>query len=208
MNLGLLGKKIGMTQIFDQKGKIIPVTIVKIGPCKITEIKTIENCGYNSIQIGYIELFSNSKKLTKPIKGYFLKKNLPFFKHLKEYKENENKNFVLGQTLDLTLFKENEFVNVTGTSIGKGNAGNIKKNHFNRGAMTHGSKHHRLQGSLGAGTTPGRVFPGKKMAGRLGNTKKTIKNLQIVQIFLKDNLIVLKGSIPGKSGNLISIQKK
>lgn len=207
MNIGLLGKKIGMTQIFDQYGTTIPVTVIKVGPCKITQIKTKNNSGYNAVQIGYINLFTKSKKLTKPILYHFLKKNLSPFRYLKEYKVFLPEIYNLGQILDITIFQKNEKISITGKTIGKGNSGNIKKHNFNRGAMTHGSKHHRLQGSLGAGTSPGRVFPGKRMPGRLGGNLKTIKNIQIVDLDYKQNLIILKGSIPGKTGTLVSIEK-
>lgn len=209
MNVGLLGKKIGMTQVFDEKGKAIPVTIIKLGPCTITQIKSIETCGYNAIQIGYLELSSNSKKLTKRVLGHFSKNNLPAFRHLKEYRVSPVSNLELsiGKKIDISIFDNEKTVDITGITIGKGNAGNIKKHNFNRGAMTHGSKHHRLQGSMGAGTSPGRVFPGKRMPGRLGGKKQTIKNLSIFSIDTNENLLIVKGSIPGKSGKLISVKK-
>jgi large subunit ribosomal protein L3 len=205
VSLGILGNKIGMTQIFDTKGNVIPVTIIKGGPCVVTQIKSIENAGYNAVQLGYLEISANAKTLTKPKLGHFNKVNLPPFKYLKEYKTTEIQNFEIGQKFTVELFKVGEKVNITGFTIGKGNAGNVKRNNFNCGAMSHGSKHHRLQGSIGSGTTPGRVFPGKKMPGRLGVEKKTISGLEIIDVDLKENLIVIKGSIPGKSGNLISI---
>jgi large subunit ribosomal protein L3 len=205
VSLGILGNKIGMTQIFDKKGNVIPVTIIKGGPCVVTQIKSIENSGYNAIQLGYLEISANAKTLTKPKLGHFNKVNLPPFKYLKEYKTTDPQNFEIGQKFTVELFKIGEKVNITGFTIGKGNAGNVKRNNFNCGAMSHGSKHHRLQGSIGSGTTPGRVFPGKKMPGRLGVEKKTISGLEIIDVDIKENLIVIKGSIPGKSGNLISI---
>lgn len=205
MSLGILGNKIGMTQIFDTKGDIIPVTIIQSGSCIITQIKSIEDCGYNAIQIGYLELAPNHKKLTKPNLGHFTKANLAPFRYLKEYKIKNSEEYIVGQEFTPQLFKIGQFVNITGLTIGKGNASNIKRNHFGRGPMGHGSKHHRLQGSLGAGTTPGRVFPGKRMPGRLGNTQCTIKGLEIIDINTQENLLVIKGSIPGKSGNLVSI---
>ena len=205
MSLGILGNKIGMTQIFDTKGNVIPVTIIKGGPFVVTQIKSIENAGYNAVQLGYLEISANAKTLTKPKLGHFNKVNLPPFKYLKEYKTTETQSFEIGQKFTVELFKVGEKVNITGFTIGKGNSGNVKRNNFNCGAMSHGSKHHRLQGSIGSGTTPGRVFPGKKMPGRLGVEKKTISGLEIIDVDIKENLIVIKGSIPGKSGNLISI---
>jgi large subunit ribosomal protein L3 len=210
VNLGLLGKKIGMTQIFDEKGRVIPVTIVEAGPCIITELKKCQIFGYNSITLGYNIISKNINKIKKSIKGYFLKKELPILKYLKEYKISnlKDKSYEIGDKFTLSIFNKNEKVNITSKSIGKGNSGNIKKNNFKRGAMSHGSKNHRLQGSLGAGTSPGRVFPGKKMPGRLGGKKVTIKNLEIIDLYSDKNLLLIKGSIPGKAGSLINIQKR
>jgi large subunit ribosomal protein L3 len=197
-----------MTQIFDKKGDVVPVTIIKGGPCYVTQIKSIENCGYNAIQLGYLELSANSKTLTKPRLGHFSKVNLSPFRYLKEYKTGETETYELGQKFSVEMFEIGQHVNVTGLTIGKGTSGNIKRNNFVQGAMGHGSKHHRLQGSIGSGTTPGRVFPGKKMPGRLGMEQKTIKGLEIIDIDKSQNLLIIKGSIPGKSGNLVSIKTK
>lgn len=205
MSLGILGNKIGMTQVFDIKGNAIPVTIIKGGPCYITQLKSDNTCGYNALQIGYSEMSANHKKLTKPNLGHFNKNNLPPYRFLKEYKVENLNSYTIGDKLTVDLFKVGQEVTVSGFSIGKGNAGNIKRNNFVRGAMSHGSKHHRLQGSMGAGTSPGRVFPGKKMPGRLGNTKCTISGLEIIDINIEQNILVVKGSIPGKSGNLVSL---
>ena len=197
-----------MTQIFDTKGNVIPVTIIKSGPCYITQIKSQEKCGYNSIQIGYSEIPANLKSLTKPRLGHFNSVNLPPFRYLKEYKMLETSTYEVGQKFGVEIFEIGEHVNVTGLTIGKGNSGNIKRNNFSRGPMGHGSKHHRLQGSIGSGTTPGRVFPGKKMPGRLGMEKRTVRGLEIIDIDTKENLLVIKGCIPGKSANLVSINNK
>ena len=205
MSLGILGNKIGMTQVFNKKGDVIPVTIIKGGPCYVTQIKSVENSGYNAIQLGYLEIKTTARSLTKPLLGHFNKANVTPFKYLKEFTVNESISYELGQKFTVEIFTVGQKINVTGLTIGKGNAGNIKKNHFTRGGMSHGSKHHRLQGSIGSGTTPGRVFPGKKMPGRLGVEKKTISGLEVIDVDIKENLIVIKGSIPGKSGNLISI---
>ena len=206
MSVGILGNKVGMTQIFNTKGDVIPVTIIKGGPCYITQIKSTEKCGYNAVQIGYTEIAGNSKSLTKPRLGHFSKTNLQPFKYLKEYKIDEETNYEIGQKFDVELFEIGQTVNVSGLTIGKGNLGNIKRNSHTRGAMSHGSKSHRLQGSLGAGTTPARVLPGKKMPGRTGYEQRTIKGLEIIDIDKSKNLIVVKGSIPGKAGNLVSIK--
>lgn len=208
MSLGILGNKIGMTQIFTPKGEIIPVTIIKGGPCYVTQIKSKINCGYEAIQLGYLEVSPNSKLLTKPELGHFNKVNLPPYRYLKEYKMAEGLNYEIGQKFSVEMFEIGQHVNVTGFTIGKGFTGNVKRHNFERGAMTHGSKHHRAQGSLGSGTTPGRVFPGKRMSGRSGMEKRTILGLEIIDIDTKENLIVVKGAIPGKSGNLVSVTIK
>ncbi len=208
MSVGILGNKIGMTQVFDTKGNVIPVTIIKGGPCYVTQIKSQENCGYNAIQIGYLEISANSRNLTKPNLGHFNKANLPPFRYLKEYKLSEFGTYEIGQKFGVEIFEIGQSVNITGLTIGKGTVGNIKGNNFTRGAMTHGSKHHRLQGSMGSGTTPGRVFPGKRMPGRFGMKKRTVTGLEIIDINTKENLLVIKGCIPGKSGNLVSISTK
>jgi large subunit ribosomal protein L3 len=206
VTIGILGNKIGMTQIFDNKGNVIPVTIIKTSPCVITQIKSTETNGYSAIQIGYSEISPKLKSLTKPRLGHFNNVNLPPFRYLKEYKTNNFSEYKIGQKIGLEMFKVGQNVNITGFTIGKGFTSNFKRNNFTTGLMTHGSKSHRLQGSIGAGTTPGRVFPGKKMAGRLGNKKCTIKSLQIIDIDTTENLLIIKGSIPGKSGNLVSIK--
>lgn len=202
--IGILGNKIGMTQIFAQNGNAIPVTVVKVGPCYITQIKSVENNKYKAIQIGYQNI--SKLKLNKPELGHLEKNNHLPLKYLKEYRINRIENFKIGQIIDVNNFQEGQFVDVTGNSIGKGFTGNQKRNNFSRGPMTHGSKNHREPGSIGQSTTPGRVFPGKRMAGRLGNTQVTISKLKILKIDVNENLLILKGSIPGKPGNLLSIK--
>ena len=203
MAVGLLGNKIGMTQIFDESGNIIPVTILKVGPCVVTQIKMKSKDGYGAIQIGYGNL--SSKSLTQPELGHLQKSNIQPLKYLKEFRTTEEDEFSIGQILNVDLFSPGQFINVKGKSIGKGFAGLQKRYNFTRGPMTHGSKNHRAPGSIGMGTTPGRVLPGKKMAGQLGNKITTIKKLKIIQINSEENILVLKGSIPGKPGNLLSI---
>jgi large subunit ribosomal protein L3 len=203
MAIGLLGNKIGMTQIFDESGNIIPVTILKVGPCVITQVKTIEKDGYNAIQVGYGNV--PSKALTQPELGHLQKSNIQPLKYLKEFRINENNKFEIGQILNVDAFSEGQLVNVRGKSIGKGFSGLQKRYNFARGPMTHGSKNHRAPGSIGMGTTPGRVLPGKKMAGQLGNKVATIQKLKVIQINLEENILVIKGSVPGKPGNLLSI---
>jgi large subunit ribosomal protein L3 len=201
--IGLLGNKIGMTQIFDESGNIIPVTILKVGPCVVTQIKTKSKDGYNSIQIGYGNV--SNKSLSQPKLGHLQKSNIQPLKYLKEFKVSEQDEFEIGQVLNVDSFSPGQFVNIKGKSIGKGFSGLQKRHNFTRGPMTHGSKNHRAPGSIGMGTTPGRVLPGKKMAGQLGNKTITIKKLKVVQINLEENILVIRGSVPGKPGNLLSI---
>ena len=203
MAIGLLGNKIGMTQIFDESGNIIPVTILKVGPCVVTQVKTKSKDGYDSIQIGYGNV--SSKSLSQPKLGHLQKSNIQPLKYLKEFKVSEQDEFEIGQVLNVDTFSPGQFVNIKGKSIGKGFSGLQKRHNFTRGPMTHGSKNHREPGSIGMGTTPGRVLPGKKMAGQLGNQTTTIKKLKVIQINSEENILVIKGSVPGKPGNLLSI---
>ena len=203
MVLGLLGNKIGMTQIFDESGNIIPVTILKVGPCVITQIKTQLKDGYNSIQVGYGSV--SNKSLTQPELGHLQKSNIQPLKYLKEFRINETNNFEIGQVLNVSEFSPGQLVNIRGKSVGKGFSGLQKRYSFSRGPMTHGSKNHRAPGSIGMGTSPGRVLPGKKMAGQVGNKIATIAKLKIIKVNLEENILVIKGSVPGKPGNLLSI---
>nr|YP_010338788.1 ribosomal protein L3 [Glaucosphaera vacuolata]UNJ18738.1 ribosomal protein L3 [Glaucosphaera vacuolata] len=203
MTISMLGIKVGMSQIFDSQGQAIPVTILQAGPCFVTHIKKAETDGYNAIQVGYYEV--SSKKLNKPLLGHLQKSNLPPLKYLKEFSVQSTNDFSIGQKISLDQFKVSQVVDVSGISIGKGFTSLQKRHNFHRGPMTHGSKNHRAPGSIGAGTTPGRVFPGKKMSGRVGGKKVTIKNLQIINIKAEDNLLIIKGSVPGKNGNLLKI---
>lgn len=205
MSVGILGTKLGMTQIFDQEtGNSIPVTVVKAGPCIVTQIKTKETDGYSSIQIGYEEV--KEKALTKPELGHLKKAGASPLRHLKEYRINSTDGYELGQALDISaIFNTDETVDVSGKTIGRGFAGYQKRHNFKRGSMTHGSKNHRLPGSTGAGTTPGRVYPGKRMAGRYGGTQVTIRKLKVVRVDSEQNLLLIKGAVPGKPGALLSI---
>lgn len=189
MIIAIKGKKIGMTRFFNEDGECMPVTIIKVFDGIINQIMYKSTHGYNAVQI-------NSNVYCNLIKNF-----------LTEYRIFNCNKFTINSRIDLNIFSINEKIFIRGKTIGKGNAGNIKKNHFKRGPMTHGSKHHRLQGSLGAGTTPSRVFPGKKMAGRLGFQNQTIKNLEILEIDYKNNYIFIKGSVPGKFGNKLDLIK-
>jgi large subunit ribosomal protein L3 len=204
MQAGLFAKKVGMTQIFDEKGTILPVTILKTGLCQISQIKTVNTDGYNAVQVAYCE--ERLKKINKPTLGHLKKMGDRGFKSFGEFRVSKPEEFKLGQVIEVDTFSVGQKVRVTGKSIGKGFAGNQKRNNFSRGPMTHGSKNHRLPGSIGAGSTPGRVYPGKKMAGQLGNEIVTLKNMEIVYVNSEDSILVLKGSIPGKKNAVLKIQ--
>lgn len=204
MSVGLLGNKIGMTQIFDESGNIIPVTILKVGPCIVTQIKTVLTDGYNAIQIGYGTV--SNKTLTQPELGHLQKSNIQPLKYLKEFRVNDPEEFEVGQVLNVESLAAGQLIDVTGKSTGKGFAGLQKRHNFTRGPMTHGSKNHRAPGSIGMGTTPGRVLPGKKMSGQLGNKMTKTRKLKVVQVNSNENILVVKGSVPGKPGNLLSIR--
>jgi len=203
VSIGLLGNKIGMTQIFDESGNIIPVTILKVGPCIITQIKTEMKDGYNAIQVGYSN--TSNKSLTQAELGHLQKSNIQPLKYLKEFRIDNVDDFEVGQVLNVDLLSINQLVNIKGKTVGKGFSGLQKRHNFTRGPMTHGSKNHRAPGSIGMGTTPGRVLPGKKMPGQLGNKLTTIKKLKVIQLSSEENILIIKGSVPGKPGNLLSI---
>jgi large subunit ribosomal protein L3 len=192
-----------MTQIFDEQGNSIPVTVIQAGPCVVTQVKAPKTDGYASVQLGYGEV--TEKALTKPQLGHLAKAKATPLRHLKEYRTDEAASFELGQVLTAEHFELGQLIDVSGTSIGKGFAGYQKRHNFSRGPMAHGSKNHRAPGSIGAGTTPSRVYPGKKMAGRLGGEKVTTRKLTVVRIDSDRNLLIVKGAVPGKSGTLLSI---
>ena len=199
----MLGKKVGMTQIFDDKGMTVPVTLLTVGPCTITQIVKRPENKFTKVQMGYEYIKPN--KLTKPQLGHFKNNRLPCFRHLKEYKTHKANELYIGDNIDINLLKVGSYITVSGRSIGKGFSGYQKRHNFTRGPMSHGSKNHRKPGSIGAGTTPGRVFPGKRMAGHKGNKNVSIRNLKIIDINKNTNVISIKGSVPGKRGNLIYI---
>jgi large subunit ribosomal protein L3 len=203
VSVGILGTKLGMTQVFDEAGKAIPVTVVQAGPCTVTQIKTAEVDGYSAVQVGFGEV--TEKALNKPELGHLKKSEASPLRHLKEYRLDSPSDYQLGQQIKADIFEAGQQVDVIGTSIGRGFAGYQKRHNFKRGPMAHGSKNHRLPGSTGAGTTPGRVYPGKRMAGRLGGTRTTIKKLTIVRVDGDRNLLLIKGAIPGKPGALVNI---
>ena len=206
MSVGLFAKKLGMTQIFDDSGVIFPVTLLKTEECQISQIKTTNTDGYNAIQVAYGS--EKLSKITKPQLGHLKKVGEKGFKSFGEFRVKDPQNFKLGQNITLDSFEVGQKVRVTGKSIGKGFTGNQKRHNFSRGPMTHGSKNHRLPGSIGAGSTPGRVYPGKKMAGQMGGQTVTIKNSEVLFINSEEQILVLKGSLPGKHNTLLKIQPK
>jgi large subunit ribosomal protein L3 len=203
MSVGLFGKKLGMTQIFDENGTIIPVTLVKAEPCQISQVKTKETDGYTAIQVAYFE--EDLNRLNKPQLGHLKKSGNKGFRSFGEFSIEEAHSYKIGQAVTVDNFTIGQSVSVKGKSIGKGFAGNQKRHNFSRGPMTHGSKNHRLPGSIGAGSTPGRVYPGKKMAGHLGNKTTTIKSSKVLYISESENILVLKGSLPGKRDSILKI---
>jgi len=206
MTIGIFGRKVGMTHIFDEEGTSIPVTLVKTENCQISQLKSIETDGYNAIQLA--DNKTDSARITKPMRGHLAKSGDESFKSFGEFRVPDSSTYKLGDTIGIEIFSPGQKVKVTGKSIGKGFAGNQKRHNFRRGPMTHGSKNHRLPGSIGAGSTPGRVYPGKKMAGQLGNAQTTIQTSEILHISSADQILVLKGSIPGKKNNELRISVK
>lgn len=203
MSVGILGTKVGMTQVFDNERRAIPVTVVQAGPCPVTQIKTAETDGYTAIQLGFGT--ATEKNMTKPELGHLAKSGVTPQRHLKEYRTNDVSAYELGQEIKADIFEVGQLVDVIGTSMGRGFAGYQKRHNFRRGPMAHGSKNHRLPGSTGAGTTPGRVFPGKRMAGHMGAEQVTVRKLMVVRVDVERNLVLIKGAIPGKPGGLVNI---
>lgn len=200
----LLGKKVGMTQIFSEEGTAIPVTVVEAGPVVVTQIKTVETDGYNAIQVGYGEV--KEQRLTKPLKGHFAKWQVPNRKYLAEIRVDDPSAYQLGQEFTVADFEEGVKLDVTGVSKGKGTQGNIKRHGHHRGPMTHGSKHKRLPGGLSAGTYPSRVFKGNKAPGRMGREKITVQNVELVKVLPEKNILLIKGAVPGPKGGLLKVK--
>lgn len=204
MALGVIGKKIGMTQVFDEQGLAIPVTVIKVDPIVVTQVKTVKTDGYNAIQVGTVA--AKEKHLTKAQLGHFAKNKLANFRHLQEFRVENPSDYKVGQAIELTTLSDAQKVDVTGVSIGKGFQGTVKRWNFSRGPMGHGSKNHRAPGSIGAGTTPSRVIKGKRMAGNMGNEQVTVTKLKLVKVDAENGLVLVKGSIPGSEGKLVTIK--
>ncbi|MDR0468460.1 MAG: 50S ribosomal protein L3 [Peptococcaceae bacterium] len=203
MKKAILGTKLGMLQIFDDTGRVVPVTVVKAGPCIVTQKKTKENDGYEAIQVGYIP--AKDKRLTKPLKGHFAKQGVSAMRHLREFRLEDTASYELGNEIKADIFSDGDLVDVSGVSKGKGFQGSIKRHGFSRGPMQHGSKYHRRNGSLGA-KGPARVLPGRKGPGRMGGDSVTIQGLHIVRVDADKDLILIKGAIPGAKKAIVLIQ--
>ena len=204
MKKGIIGRKIGMTQIFDEKGNVIPVTVIEAGPCVVAQVKTVETDGYNAIQLGFGEV--KDKHINKPEAGHFAKAKLANKKHLREFRLDDISNYKVGDEIKLDIFEVGERIDVQGTSKGKGFQGVIKRHGQHRGPMGHGSMYHRRPGSMGATSTPGRVFKGKKLPGHMGRVTVTIQNLDVVRVDTDKNVLLVKGSVPGPKGAILKVK--
>ena len=204
MQKAILGRKIGMTQVFAENGLVVPVTVIEAGPCTVVQKKTIENDGYEAIQVGFQAV--KEHRVNKPLKGHFAKAGVELRRVLKEFRFEDISGYEVGQEIKADIFAVGDKVDVSGVSKGKGTQGPIKRHGHSRGPMTHGSKYHRGVGSLGAGTSPGKVFKGMKMAGKMGNRSVTVQNLEIVRADAEMNLLLVKGAVPGPKGSLVFVK--
>ena len=204
MKKGIIGRKIGMTQIFDEKGNVIPVTVIEAGPCVVAQVKTEETDGYNAIQLGFGEV--KDKHINKPEAGHFAKAKLANKKHLREFRLESIENYKVGDEIKADIFEAGEKIDVQGTSKGKGFQGVIKRHGQHRGPMGHGSMYHRRPGSMGSTSTPGRVFKGKKLPGHMGKVTVTIQNLDVVRVDMDKNVLLVKGSVPGPKGAILKVK--
>lgn len=201
MSIGVIGRKVGMTQVFAEDGTMVPVSVVSVEPNTVTELRTLERDGYMAVQVGA----GTARRTTKPRLGQL--KDLPRVRDVREFRVDDVADYEIGQTLDVSLFEDGESVNITGTSKGKGFAGTIKRHHFRRGPETHGSDSHRAPGSIGGGTYPGKVFKGTPMAGHMGHDRVTIKNATIVRTDSERNLLLVRGPVPGPRNALVVVRK-
>ena len=204
MEKGIIGKKLGMTQVFDEAGNCLPVTLIEAGPCVVIQKKTVETDGYDTVKLGFDDV--SAKKLNKPEKGQFDKAQAPYKRVLREFHLDNAAELNVGDVITVDQFVAGEFVDITGVSKGKGYAGAIKRHGFHRGPMTHGSKYHRGQGSMGSASDPSKVFKGKKMAGHMGHEQVTVQNLDVVKVDPELNMIVVRGAIPGPKGGIVYLK--
>lgn len=203
---GILGKKVGMTRIFDEQGEVIPVTIIEAGPCYVAQCKTAERDGYNAVQLGFEEV--PPRKLTRPEMEHLRKKGLPALRHLRELRLKGTENYAVGQKITVDTFRVGERVDITGISKGRGFAGGMKRHGFRGGPITHGqSDRQRSPGSIGSGTTPGRVYKGLRMAGHMGNEQVTAESLEVMMVDAERNLLAVRGGVPGSKGGLLIIRE-
>lgn len=200
----ILGKKMGMTQIFTEHGAVVPVTVVEAGPMTVTQIKTVETDGYDAVQFGFVD--AKPQRVNKPMTGHFAKNGITPKKHLAEFRPEEGETYEIGQQITVADFEEGKKLDVTGTSKGKGTQGNIKRHGHHRGPMSHGSKHKRLAGALAAGTYPSRVFKGNDGPGRMGRETVTVQNIELVKVIPERNVLLVKGSVPGNKGGILRIR--
>jgi large subunit ribosomal protein L3 len=205
---GLIGKKLGMTQIFSSDGRVVPVTILQVGPCLVTQVKTKDRDGYSAVQLGFVEPTSN-KRVTKALLKHFEKASVPPLRYMREFSIQDDKatDIQPGHRFKVDLFEGQKTVDIVGISRGKGFAGVIKRHHFRGGAATHGSMFHRAPGSIGGSSFPSRVFPGMRAAGQMGNQQVTMRNLTVVEIDAENNLMLVQGAVPGITGGYIMVRK-
>ena len=205
MKKAILATKVGMTQIFDENGVLIPVTVLQAGPCVVTQVKTVENDGYSAVQVGFGDI--REKLVNKPKKGHFAKAGVTAKRFLKEFRLEDAESYTLGQEIKADVFAAGDKVDATAKSKGKGFQGAIKRHGQSRGPMAHGSKYHRHAGSNGSATTPGRVFKGKHMPGHMGAVRVTVQNLEVVSVDAEKNLILVKGAVPGPKKSLVMLKE-
>jgi len=203
---GLIGRKVGMTQIFREDGAVVPVTVLRAGPCVVVGMRTREKDGYEAVRLGLVESFSKSK-LTKPMRGQFEKKDLPPLRTLREFRRQGEGEVNVGDRVLVDMFSDAVQVDVVGVSKGKGFAGVMKRHHFSGGAASHGSMFHRAPGSIGSSAYPSRVFKGMRMGGHMGSDRVTVKNLDVVRVDVENNLLLVRGAVPGARGTLLLIRK-
>ena len=205
MKKAILATKVGMTQIFDESGALIPVTVLQAGPCVVTQVKTVDNDGYSAVQVGFCD--KREKLVNKPLKGHFDKAGVSYKRYLKEFKFEDAESYALGQEIKADIFAAGDKIDATAISKGKGFHGAIKRHGQSRGPMAHGSKYHRHAGSNGACSDPSKVFKGKRMPGQMGNKKVTIQNLEVVRVDAENNLLLVKGAVPGPKKSMITIKE-
>ena len=205
MNKAIIATKVGMTQIFDENGSLIPVTVLQAGPCVVLQVKTEENDGYKAVQVGFVD--KREKLVNKPMKGHFDKAGVSYKRYVRELRLENSENYSVKDEIKADIFAAGDKVDATAISKGKGFQGAIKRHGQSRGPMAHGSKFHRHQGSNGSATTPGRVFKGKGMPGQMGNKQITVQNLEIVKVDVENNLLLIKGSVPGPKKALVTIKE-